>query len=69
MLHEVPAIGVIARSELQLNGSYSKTLKGLVDFILLRAIRVKSSLDPHEPEAPNPSLFDDSNNWREVTWF
>ena len=66
VLREVPAIGLVARAELQQTGSYTKALKGLVNFVLLRAIRVKSSLDPHEPEPPDLSLLDDLDNWREV---
>ena len=65
LLREVPAIGAVARQELQSDdGSYSSEFIGVVEFILERAKRVFASLSTHEPEPPQD--LPDDGDWRQV---
>lgn len=64
LLRDVPAVGVIARHELQQGTRYTKELKGVVDFILKRAVYILGLLPPHDPD-PIQTLEQDGD-WREV---
>lgn len=64
LLEEVPAVGAVARQEIQLDDSYSDELIGVVKYILSRAIFVLSTLSNHDYEQACPVV--DDSDWREV---
>lgn len=64
LLREVPAIGVVARDELQYYQNYSTELLGVVEFVLNRAMRVLATLSDHDPEDAVPAAT--AEDWREV---
>lgn len=65
LLREVPAIGTVARQEIQLDGSYSVEFKGVVKYVLSRAMYVLGSLPHHDYEKAEPVAND--ADWREVS--
>lgn len=67
LLRLVPAIGTVARQELQIEGSYSEDLVGLVEFILERAMHVLGTLSNHSYEEATPRT--DQGDWRETGVF
>lgn len=66
LLSEVPAVGAVARQELQVMGEYSKEFKGLVEFVLKRALHVRGTLPSHKHEEGGPGVPDE--DWREVSF-
>ena len=65
LLREVPAIGLVARKELQTQGKYSDYLKEIVDFVWRRAMQVRGTLPSHDYEPAHP--IGEEEDWREVS--
>lgn len=64
LLVDAPAIGEVARIEWQMYKKYTTQLKGVVGFILKRAMRISATLSDHQPEPVNRDLVPE--DWRKV---